>query len=249
MAISLRHAKSTGIPIRVHPERPGMAINRQSEKGGIPTKVRQENEREKHHPLEGEGIPINRHPDAAEVTPIRVRQGDVETRIQLRPEGGKIPIKAHLEGVKQTINLRCEGKGKTPTKVRLGNGETMTSLQCEGGGIQIKARPEDAEMTSKSRQGGEETPIKARQEEPRIKINRHREENETLTKVQPENETNHHADVTTPTKARPEITEVESAVHRLVIASRKKGKVAGPRHRPANQHLHLRHTSRNPPRR
>jgi len=145
-----------------------MAINRQSEKGGIPTKVRQENEREKHHPLEGEGIPINRHPDAAEVTPIRVRQGDVETRIQLRPEGGKIPIKAHLEGVKQTINLRCEGKGKTPTKVRLGNGETMTSLQCEGGGIQIKARPEDAEMTSKSRQGGEETPIKARQEDPRM---------------------------------------------------------------------------------
>jgi len=87
MQINHRHAENVEIPIRVHPEKRGMAIYHQPEKGEIRIKVLQESERISNHRLEGEETPINHHPDVAEVTPIRVRPGDVEIRMHPHLEG------------------------------------------------------------------------------------------------------------------------------------------------------------------
>jgi len=87
MQINHRHAENVEIPIRVHPEKRGLAINRQPEKGEIRIKVLQESERISNHQQEEEEIPINLHPDVAEVTPIRVRPGDVEVRMLPHLEG------------------------------------------------------------------------------------------------------------------------------------------------------------------
>jgi len=87
MQINHRHAENVEIPIRVHPEKRGMAIIRQPEKGENRIKVLLGNERTSNHRLEGEEIPINLHPDVAEVTPIRVRPGDVEIRMHPHLEG------------------------------------------------------------------------------------------------------------------------------------------------------------------
>jgi len=95
-------------------------------------------------------------------------------------------------------------------------------------------------MTSNRHQEGGGIPIKVLQGDLKMKIN-----------LRPENETNPHAGVAIPTKVHPGTVDpsVGIRVLRPEIALRRREKVAGARHHPANPLRHHQRTNPSQPRR